>query len=101
MELQIGATPFRLNLHVDDVGHTLIIGPTGSGKSVLLNTIAVQFLRYQNARIFAFDKGNSMWAVSQACGGVHYDIGGDTGTATDLRFAPLQYIDTDSDFHGL
>lgn len=38
-----------------------------------------------------------MWAVSQACGGVHYDIGGDTGTATD-RFAPLQYIDTDSDF---
>ena len=93
-----GATPFRLNLHVDDVGHTLIIGPTGSGKSVLLNTIAVQFLRYQNARIFAFDKGNSMWAVSQACGGVHYDIGGDTGTATDLRFAPLQYIDTDSDF---
>ena len=31
-----GATPFRLSLHVGDVGHTLVIGPTGAGKSVLL-----------------------------------------------------------------
>jgi len=30
-----GATPFRLSLHVGDVGHTLVIGPTGAGKSVL------------------------------------------------------------------
>jgi NitT/TauT family transport system ATP-binding protein len=34
-----GGTPFRLNLHVDDVGHTLIFGPTGSGKSTLLRTV--------------------------------------------------------------
>src|SRR4029078_11742437 len=25
-----GSTPFRLDLFVDDVGHTLIVGPTGS-----------------------------------------------------------------------
>ncbi|MEJ5038611.1 hypothetical protein WH285_16895 [Acinetobacter johnsonii] len=94
-----GATPFRLNLHIDDVGHTLMIGPTGSGKSVALNTIAIQFLRYRNARIFAFDKGNSMWASSLACGGVHYDIGGDAHVGSEaLRFAPLQYIDSESDF---
>ena len=29
-------TPFRLDLHVGDVGHTLVVGPTGAGKSVLL-----------------------------------------------------------------
>jgi type IV secretion system protein TrbE len=29
-----GATPFRFSLHVGDVGHTLIVGPTGAGKSV-------------------------------------------------------------------
>ncbi len=35
MQVASGSTPFRLNLHVDDVGHTLIFGPTGSGKSTL------------------------------------------------------------------
>src|SRR6266849_1432849 len=34
-----GSTPFRLNLHVGDTGHTGIYGPTGSGKSVALGTI--------------------------------------------------------------
>jgi len=31
-----GATPFRFNLHVSDTGHTLIVGPTGAGKSTAL-----------------------------------------------------------------
>ena len=28
-----GATPFRFNLHVGDLGHSLMIGPPGAGKS--------------------------------------------------------------------
>ena len=42
-----GSTPFRLNLHVGDVGHTLIVGPTGAGKSVLARAsrLAVPALR--------------------------------------------------------
>ena len=28
-----GSTPFRFSLHVGDVGHTLVVGPTGAGKS--------------------------------------------------------------------
>src|ERR1700730_11078352 len=43
-----GSTPFRLSLHVGDVGHTLIVGPTGAGKSVLLALMAMQFRRYRN-----------------------------------------------------
>jgi type IV secretory pathway VirB4 component len=35
-----GSTLFRFSLHVGDVGHTLIIGPTGAGKSVLLALMA-------------------------------------------------------------
>lgn len=31
-----GSTPFRFNLHVDDLGHTLMIGPPGAGKSTFL-----------------------------------------------------------------
>ncbi len=88
-----GSTPFRLNLHVGDVGHTLVFGPTGSGKSTLLATIAAQFRRYENAAIIAFDKGNSLWPLVNACGGKHYDIGSDTG----FSFAPLAAIDSKGD----
>ena len=42
-----GSTPFRFSLHVGDVGHTLIVGPTGAGKSVLLALMALQFRRYR------------------------------------------------------
>ena len=72
-----GATPFRLNLHVSDVGHTLIFGPTGAGKSTLLAIIAAQFLRYPNAKVTAFDKGRSLLALAYGVGGRHYDLGGE------------------------
>lgn len=83
-----GSTPYRLNLHEGDLGHTLILGPTGSGKSTLLSLIAAQFRAYENASIFAFDKGYSMFALAEGSGGDHYDIGRGA-----LSFAPLQHID--------
>ncbi len=76
MQVASGSTPFRLNLHIDDVGHTLIFGPTGSGKSTLLALIAAQFRRYEFAQIFAFDKGRSLEPLTLAVGGAHYAIGG-------------------------
>ena len=89
-----GATPFRLNLHVSDVGHTLIFGPTGSGKSVLLAMIAAQFRRYAKAKITVFDKGRSIFALATACGGAHYDLGGDEASP---GLCPLGRLDSDSD----
>lgn len=68
------STPFRLNLHVEDVGHTLVIGPTGMGKSTLLMLLAAQFFRYKNARVFVFDKGYSALKLCLAAAGTHYDI---------------------------
>jgi len=84
-----GATPFRLVTHIGDVGHTLVAGPTGAGKSVLLATLALQFRRYPNSRIFAFDMGRSMRATILGLGGEHYDLGADGGIA----FQPLAHID--------
>jgi type IV secretion system protein TrbE len=99
MQVASGSTPFRLNLHVDDVGHTLIFGPTGSGKSTLIALIAAQFRRYEFAQIFAFDKGNSLLPLTLASGGDHYEIGGDTppGEGRGLAFCPLSDLSTDSD----
>ena len=60
-----GATPFRVNLHVSDLGHTLIVGPSGAGKSTALGLIAAQWFRYPRAQVFAFDRGYSMWLLTE------------------------------------
>jgi len=86
-----GTTPFRINLHVGDVGHTLIIGPTGSGKSVLLSLLAAQWQRYENAQVFLFDKGRSARAVTLAMEGTWVPLAGDERPALQ----PLKEIDTD------
>ncbi len=84
-----GSTPFRLSLHVGDVGHALVVGPTGAGKSVLLAMMALSFRRYAGAQIFAFDYGGSIRAATLAMGGVFHDLGGDA--APSLQ--PLARID--------
>ncbi|HZR73466.1 conjugal transfer protein TrbE [Bradyrhizobium sp.] len=90
-----GSTPFRFSLHVGDVGHTLIIGPTGAGKSVLLALMALQFRRYAGSQVFAFDFGGSIRAAAIAMGGDWHDLGGalsdDNSNAVALQ--PLAAID--------
>jgi type IV secretion system protein VirB4 len=90
-----GSTPFRFSLHVGDVGHTLIVGPTGAGKSVLLALMALQFRRYADAQIFVFDFGGSMRAAALAMGGDWQDLGGalSNDAATPVALQPLAQID--------
>src|SRR5580700_4300439 len=90
-----GATPFRLSLHVGDVGHTLVVGPTGAGKSVLLALMALQFRRYARSRVFAFDFGGSIRAAALAMGGDWHDLGGSLSddAAEPVALQPLASID--------
>lgn len=81
-----GSTPFRFSLHVGDVGHTLIVGPTGAGKSVLLALMALQFRRYAHSRVFVFDFGGSARAATLAMGGDWHDLG---GALTDAAIEPV------------
>jgi type IV secretion system protein TrbE len=89
-----GATPLRLNLHVGDVGHTMIWGPTGAGKSTHLALIAAQLRRYPGMTLYCFDKGQSMYTLCKAAGGTHYNVAGDDET---LSFCPLQYLESRND----
>lgn len=94
-----GAIPFRLNLHIgprSDVGHTLILGPTGQGKSTLTNVIAIQSRRYPGMIIWAFDYKRGMLATTLACGGMHFDLGNDAVTEDGL-FCPLGTLDGPND----
>jgi type IV secretion/conjugal transfer VirB4 family ATPase len=70
-----GSTPFRFDLHVDDVGHALVLGPTGAGKSVLLALLALQFRRYIGAQVILFDRGRSLRAATLAVGGESIALG--------------------------
>ena len=90
-----GATPFRLVTHIGDVGNTLVVGPIGMGKSVLLATLAMQFRRYAGSRILAFDMGRSIRATILGLGGEHYDLGHDGGADNTIAFQPLARIDQD------
>lgn len=89
-----GATPFRLNLHVRDLGHTFMFGPTGAGKSAHLALIAAQLRRYAGMSIYAFDKGLSLYALTRAVGGQHYAVASDDGR---LAFCPLQFLESRGD----
>jgi type IV secretion system protein VirB4 len=94
-----GSTPFRLSLHVGDVGHTLMVGPTGAGKSVLLSLMALQFRRYPGAQIFAFDFGGSIRAATLAMGGDWHDLGGRLTESADgsVSLQPLARIEQTQD----
>jgi len=86
-----GSTPFRVNLHDSDVGHTIIVGKTGAGKSTLVGMLLAQFQRYAAAQSFLFDVGYSGRRLCEAIGGRHYDVA--AGRADALCFQPLARVD--------
>ena len=82
-------TSYYFNFHVNDVGHTLIIGPTGAGKTVLLNFLCAQAQKFA-PRMFLFDKDHGAEIFVRAIGGKYTVI--DPGTK--CNFNPLQLPDT-------
>jgi len=86
-----GNTTFRIAVNEGDVGHKLVIGPTGSGKSVLLALMALQFRRYRDAQVFIFDKGASALAATAAAEGSFVELCGEKG---NLCFQPLARADS-------
>ncbi|TWI62556.1 type IV secretion system protein VirB4 [Pseudoduganella lurida] len=89
-----GSTPFRFNLHVRDLGHTFMFGPTRAGKSTHLALILAQLRRYPGMTIYAFDYGMALYPVTKAMGGRHFRLAGDDDR---LAFCPLQFLASKTD----
>lgn len=66
----VSGTPYFFSFHVRDVGHTMIIGPTGAGKTVLLNFLCAQSQKF-NCRLFFFDKDRGAEIFVRAINGVY------------------------------
>ncbi len=79
-------TPYYYDLFKGDVGHTLVLGATGAGKSFTLNFLLVQALQY-DPRILILDLGGSYRWLTQFLGGGYMELSpeGDTGGGFRLR----------------
>jgi type IV secretion system protein TrbE len=67
-------TPYAFNLHVQDVGHTLVLGATGSGKSFLLNFLVTHAQKYEPLTII-LDLGHSYRKLATLLGGSYLEMG--------------------------
>jgi type IV secretion system protein VirB4 len=67
-------TPYAFNLHVQDVGHALVLGATGSGKSFLLNFLITHAQKYL-PRTVVLDVGHSYRKLATLLGGRYLELG--------------------------
>ena len=67
-------TPYFFNLHVEDVGHAVVLGSTGSGKSFLLNFLITQ-LQQHDPRVIVLDLGHSYRKLATLLEGAYVELG--------------------------
>ncbi|MBA4697726.1 MAG: hypothetical protein H2069_10160 [Legionella sp.] len=82
-------TRFHFSVHVNQVGNAMLIGPMGSGKTVVLAKMLVDMAKFNGWR-FVFDKDSGMELTVRAMGGAYCYF--TPGTPTGI--APLQLPDT-------
>ena len=81
-------TPYHYDLFQGDVGHTLVLGATGAGKSFSLNFLLVQALQY-DPRILILDLGGSYRWLTQFLGGGYMELSPASGRRRRLPATPL------------
>ena len=82
-------TPYWFNFHERDVGNFTVIGPTGTGKTVLLTFLMAQAQRLKPRSVY-FDKDRGAEIFIRAIGGEYTIVS--PGKPTGLN--PLQLEDT-------
>ena len=101
--LAVLETPWRTAYHYDlfagDVGHTLILGATGAGKSFALNFLLVEALKY-GPRVLILDLGGSYRWLTRLLGGSYLELTPD-GAAAGLKLQPFALPPTTRTFQFL
>lgn len=70
----IYGTGYNLNPHSGQVGHALLVMPTGGGKTTFANFCLAQFQRYENAQVVIFDRNLSCRIITGQLGGTHINL---------------------------
>jgi type IV secretion system protein VirB4 len=80
----ISGEPYGFSFHATDSltemppAHTLIIGPTGRGKSTMVSFLASQALRIPSLKTYLFDRMNGLEVFTKAAGGEYLTFEGDS-----------------------
>ncbi len=61
-------TPYFFSFHEKNLGHTLVLGPQGSGKTTFVNFLIAQAQKFGD-KVFYFDSGKSSKVFVEALGG--------------------------------
>ncbi|OQX94333.1 MAG: hypothetical protein B6I23_01615 [Rickettsiaceae bacterium 4572_127] len=73
-------TAYQFQFHVNDksaaTGHTVVIGPTGQGKTTLYAFLAGQSMRYPDLKVFFFDRHRGVEIFTNAVGGSYLTFSG-------------------------
>jgi type IV secretion system protein VirB4 len=79
----INGSSFPLNVHESEqdkaLGHNLIIAPSNSGKTTLIQHLIAGALRHPELRVFVFDRYNGTNIFTDSCGGEYIDVESDKG----------------------
>lgn len=90
-------TTFAFNLHVQDVGHTLVLGATGSGKSFLLNFLVTHAQQYDPLTV-VLDLGHSYRRLTDLLEGRYLELGLKRG---NVQINPFAFEPTREHLHFL
>jgi len=82
--------PEYFNFHVGDVGHFLLVGQSGGGKSTLVNLFISMWQRYYPCKTIIFDKDKSCYLTVRALGGEYIHLS--TGQNNSYKMNPLHWL---------
>ena len=93
-------TPYHYDLFDGDVGHTLVLGATGAGKSFALNFLLVQALQY-DPRVLILDLGGSYRWLTQFLGGGTMELSPGSSGSAGFRLRPFSLPEGERTFQFL
>lgn len=91
----IDGSPYAFNFHVGDgsppLGHCVVIGPSGQGKTTIVTFLATMALRHPDVKAYFFDRGRGCEVVTRALGGSYVFFNGEDA---NVGLNPMQLNDT-------
>lgn len=87
-----GSNIYRFNNFVSDVGHLTALGPTGSGKTTLIEFFLSQHRKYQNSRQIFIGKDRCAEVAILSHGGSYFSL--DDEQQNKLSLSPIANLDS-------